>query len=257
MKRGWMALVALVLVASAVPLLQVAYDRSAPPRLTLRLTHREFILSWSGADRTGEMLSWSWGSYPALDSLTAEQLGGIGLRCDNATWSCGSRAGRGRRGFVVVTLDTLPWRRQLDRLQRRIDSLDALLPQDSSLAPTIRETRDAYARARDYESRLRAVDAGRDPEALAAKWDDGRHLILPARLRVTWQNYASDTTPPARRLFHVTADPEPGLLYVPKQWSALVRDTATTYGRYDDRAKFDITIAVGRGWLPRVLEVTR
>lgn len=255
MKRGWMALVALVLVASAVPLLQVMYDRSGAPRATFLLTQRELDRSWHRSERTGERLHWNWGQYPTIDSVTTDQLAEIGLRCEEGARDCARR--RGRSGYVVVALDTLSWRKELARLQGRIDSITAIVPQDSAMAYEVRELGVAQGRVRDHDSRLRAVDAGRDAEALFAKWNDGAHLVLPARLVASRMNYPGETDSTEARLYDITAEPQPGQLYVPNRWAEVVRDTSTaTSDGWDRRAKFNVVVGVGRGWLPRVIEMT-
>jgi hypothetical protein len=245
-----MALVALVCVATAVPLAQVAYDRAVPPRQALTLTQREFYRPWIRDENTGEALGWSWQRAPEIDSVDAARMAEVGLPCRDARYDCGLRSGRA--GFIVVTLDTLEWRRRVDSMQQVLDSIDAIVPADSGTLRDRREHLSRLEQLRDRESRLVMVDVGRDGDALLARWTDGAHLVLRARLtayRSTWPHDSTDR--PAVR-YRIHADPVPAMLYVPHDLAAGVRDTT-----YDRRAVYQVTVGVGRGWLPRVLEVVQ
>ena len=82
MKRGWMVLSALVLVASGVPLVQVARDRAGAPRATLVLSHRELMPGWNHDENSGVTVNWSWATVPRVDSLTRGQLDSLGIRSE-------------------------------------------------------------------------------------------------------------------------------------------------------------------------------
>lgn len=254
MKRGWMALVALVLVASAVPLVQVMMDHSAPPRMTLRLTQREFYRAWREDDNTGEALTWVWRTAPEIDSVGQAQMEAMGLHCRATNYDCGLRAGRS--GWMVVGIDTAGWRRGIDSVQWRVDSLRAVTPRDSLAARALLEREAELERVTWYTSRLVMVDAGRDVDALLARWSDGAHLILRARLTAYRENWPRDTLAGETTRYRVHAEPEPQMLYIPNAWAPVIRDS-TGRGSYDRQARYDLVIGVGRGWLPRVLEVTK
>ncbi|HWA40757.1 MAG TPA: hypothetical protein VG712_04045, partial [Gemmatimonadales bacterium] len=102
MKHGWAYLTGLVILASAVPLTQVMVDRSAPPRMTLRLSQREFTRAWREDQNTGEALSWSWYRPPEIDSVPSAALAEMGIHCEEARYDCGLRAARA--GWMVVTV---------------------------------------------------------------------------------------------------------------------------------------------------------
>lgn len=254
MKRGWMALVALVLVASAVPLLQVMMDHGAPPRMTLQLTQREFYRAWREDDNTGEALTWVWHYAPEIDSVTVPQMDSMGLHCSTTNYDCGLRSGRS--GWMVVGIDTVTWRRAIDSAQYRIDSLHAVVPQDTFTTRALREREAELERVTWYTSRLVMVDAGRDADTLLAKWSDGAHLILRARLTAYRDSWPRDTVAGEILRYRVHAEPEPQMLYIPNAWAPVVRDS-TVRGSYDTQARYHVVVGVGRGWLPRVLEVTK
>lgn len=254
MKRGWMYLTALVVIASAVPLLQVMMDRGAPPRMTLQLTQREFYRAWRGDDNTGEALTWVWRSPPELDSVSATAMDAMGLRCHGTNYDCGLRSGRS--GWMVVAIDTAAWQRGIDSVRRGLDSLRALVPEDTLAARTLREREGELERVTWYTSRLVMVDAGRDVDALLARWSDGSHLILRARLTAYRDTWRRDTLTGDTLRFRVHAEPEPETLYIPNAWAPVIRDS-TVRGAADRQARYDVVVGVGRGWLPRVLAVTR
>ena len=254
MKRGWMALVALVLVSSAVPLTQVMMDRSAPPRMTLQLTQREFYRAWREDDNTGEALTWVWRTAPEIDSVAPRQLEAMGIHCRATTYDCGLRSGRS--GWMVVAVDTVAWQRGIDSVQWRIDSIRAVPSPDTLTLRALREREAQLEQVTWYTSRLVMVDAGRDADALLARWSDGAHLMLRARLTVYRDNWPRDTVAGEPLRYRVHAEPEPQMLYIPNAWAPVIRDS-TVRGSYDRQARYHVVVGVGRGWLPRVLEVTR
>ncbi|HVX89303.1 MAG TPA: DUF4824 family protein [Gemmatimonadales bacterium] len=254
MRHGWAYLTGLVALASAVPLAQVMVDRSAPPRMTLRLSQREFIRAWREDENTGEALSWSWYRPPEIDSVPTAALAEMGIRCEEARYDCGLRAARA--GWMVVAIDTVGWRAGVDSAQHALDSVRALVPQDSEAVRNGRDKESVLWQRTWYQSRLVMVDAGRDPDALAAKWSDGAHLVLRARLTASRISYPRDTLPGEVAYYRVHGEPMPSLLYLPAPWAPVVRDS-TLRGSWDRNARYEVVVGVGRGWLPRVLEVTR
>lgn len=248
MTRGWMALGGLVLLASAVPLAQATYDRGGAPRATMTFSQRELTVGWTRDENSGVTVNWSWGLPPDVDSLTRSQLDSIGARCPGTGYDCDSRSGT--RGWIVVGLDTVDWQRSVDSTRTLLDAIGTPTPGDTATKRRHDEAKNRLDQLDKYTSRLRMVAAGRDPDALLARWNDGKHLILPARLWVFRQTYPRADLPGQIPRFSIHADPWPSRLYVPVQWAPPVQDTLGTGDR-----RYDITIAVGRGWLPRVVGI--
>lgn len=248
MKRGWQALVALVLFASAVPLVQAWLDRRGEPRGTLQLTHRELMVGWNRDENSGETLVWSWISAPDLDSVPEEQLATLGIRCRRSMYNCST--GSGRRGWMVVGLDLERWNAAIDSLQHIIDSVRADPAPDSLVKHKLIDLDGRMTELTLRTSRLHMVAIGTDPNALAAEWGDGQHLILAAKLDAYRNTWPRDTLPGERPLFRVHAEPLPSALYVPARWAEGVRDTIGTR-----QQMYEATVVVGRRWLPRVVEV--
>ena len=250
MTRGWMTLVALVLVASAWPLTQVMMDHSAPPRQTMRFSQRE-LSNWQHSDEnSGLTLTWSWMRGPEVDSVPADSIRALGLRCAAQAYDC--NMGDGRSGWMVIAIDTLTWRRRIDSIQMSIDSIDRIASQDSGAVRARAGIVSRLEQAAKHESRLVLVAVGRHPGPLLARWSDDAHLILPARITAYQQSWPRDSLHNAPRLYRVHAEPLPQSLYVPNQWAPVLRDTT-----FDRRQEYNVVIGVGRGWLPRVMEVTR
>jgi hypothetical protein len=246
MKRGWEALAALVIISSAVPLAQVAFDRNGTPRGSLTLTHREMMVGWSRDENSGETLIWSWATSPDLDSVPAHELPALGLHCGERTvYECGY--GNGRRGYMVVGLDLGRWQASIDSLKMRIDSVRAIVPADSLTDLSLRGMVGQMEQLVLRTSRLRMQAIGQDPAALAAAWNDGAHLVLAAELtayRNVWPRDSLDRTAPHYR---VHAEPLPSALYVPARFAEAVRDTVGTRNEM-----YQVEVVVGRRWLPRV-----
>ncbi len=157
---------------------------------------------------------------------------------------------------MVVAIDSAAWRRGVVSAERRVDSVRAVAPQDTPTARTLREREAELGRITWYTSRVVVVVAGRDVDALLAKWSDGAHLILRARLTAYRETWPRDTLAGDTLRYRVHAEPEPQMLYIPNAWAPVIRDS-TVRGSYDRQARYQVVVGVGRGWLPRVVEVTR
>ena len=246
--RPWIAPAALVLISSAYPLMQVGFDRAASPRQILTLTQRELNIQYQNEENSGLTLNWNWLSVPQLDSVSREDVAGLGIYCRRNDQECDPD--RERRGWVVIGLDTLRVLGAIDTARMQIDSIQRLGLPDSLRRRKLREFAGRMDQLMLHTSRLEMVAVGSDPDALAAKYSDGEHLVLPARLhawRITWP---ADTLPGREPFYRVYAQPVPPALYVPREWAGMVRSRPG-----DERGLYRVTVAVGRRWLPRVTEV--
>lgn len=246
--RPWLLPSAVAVLASAYPLVQVELDHAAPPRQTMQFSQRELMVGYQGDENSGTQLTWSfaWGSQ--LDSVPRSALAGLGIVCERDAYDCSS--GSRRRGWVVVGLDTRRRQPLADTLRARLDSLLRLAPSDSV---RIRGLPMALSQL-DYQllhtSRLTMVAVGGDAEKLAAEWNDGAHLVLAARLNAYRISWPADTLPGRTAYYSVSATPLPMSLYLARPWAGMVRDSLG-YGRQ----LYRVTVGIGRGWLPRVLEL--
>jgi hypothetical protein len=250
MTRGWMLLGGLVLASSAVPLTQVALDRHGAPRATMTLSQRELTVGWIRDENSGVTVNWTWAMPPFVDSLTRDQVDSIGARCPGIGYDCDGRSGT--RGWIVVGLDTVAWQRSLDSARTALESAGLPAAGDSTAKRRHDEAQARFDQLDRYTSRLRMVAVGRDPYALLARWNDGKHLVLPARLWVFRETYPRADLPGETPRFSIHADPWPTTLHVPVEWTGPLRDPP---GAREPR--YDVTVSVGSRWLPSVVGIFR
>jgi hypothetical protein len=248
--RPWIAPVAVALLSSAYPLMQVELDHTAPPRLTLQLSQRELFESFQRDENSGVTLTWNWAMPPELDSVPRRELAALGITCSRDGYEC-SR-GRKRRGWVVVGLDTLRSQHAIEFARQELDSIAHLPIPDSVRKLQVQSYISRIDQLVLHTSRLVLVAVGDDPEALAAKWNDGAHLVLAARVNAWRVSWPSDTLPGQEPIYSVYAEALPPALYVPREWAGLVRDSVR-YG-YGQQL-YRVTVGIGGRWLPRVLEI--
>jgi hypothetical protein len=245
MKPAWGLPIVIVLVASAVPLAQVLRDRGGE-RGSLTLSHKELMVQWHDFDEnSGVLLGWRWLTPPQLDSVPEPFVAELGIKCSRDSYSCDFR-GR-RRAWIVVALDDEAWQRSHDTAQARLDSALALPETDSTRRGQARLAQEQLEYIDLYTSRLKMVGVGTDPVALAAEWDGRPHLVLAARLRAYRTGGPRDTLGGQGPLYTIYAEPLPHQVYVPAQMAQEISDSGGT-----DRAKFEVTVTIGRSWLPRV-----
>lgn len=200
--------ISLILLANAVALLGAAWNRSAAPESALKLTQREMRLPYWGVVRENSSmalnLSWripasdsdnaiSWGyadfgRSPAwLDQAMLESLG-----FDTAANVQAKDAGRrtqqlSKEVLLVFELDGAAYQQSLERARRYAAEENAKLAAIPDNAELKRRAKQAQERLRQEElenSRLFVIDAGKDLQALRAKYPDhGHYAIVHGRVR--------------------------------------------------------------------------
>lgn len=247
-RQRWFAPLALILGASLVPLAQVAWDRAAARHATVTFSNRELPPGYLESDNSGTTLTWSWWWSSELDSVPLDQIQGLGLHCRRDDYDCGM-SGK-RRGWAVVGLDTHQWQLKVDSLQATIHEIRRLPASDTTAGRKLRDAVGELGQVVRDRSRLVLVAVGTDPDALAAQYNDGLHLILRARIHAYRTTWPRDTLPGETPHFRVYIDPLPRQLNVPARWAPMVQDSSEYHNR-----RYNVTIAVGGGWLPRVVNV--
>jgi hypothetical protein len=189
--------VALILAVNAIALTGVAYNRSGEPESRLLLTERELYRphqNWGfDHENSGLALKLQWrvrteafqkseSYYPFQDRyghpvwLTPEKLAQLGFDVSSpADRERRYRKLRAREVLLVLELDGDTYRAALERA--RIDAREAA-------------NREAAAKRLEHEertaSRLFAVDAGTDIQALRAKYPErSRYAIVHGRVQAT------------------------------------------------------------------------
>jgi hypothetical protein len=170
--RGLLAGVALVLLTNAAILAGVAWNRRGEPDAVLTLTERELQLPWSAGDEddTGLVLALDWNPRgmvgPALpEALPAAAVRELGFRPS----ALPGRTAPPRSAWVVLEMEGESWRRWLAKRRRLAEeqSRKTGCPPGSDLE-----------RMEVSESRLVAMDAGLEREALRRRHPDRRRFVI-------------------------------------------------------------------------------
>lgn len=201
---------ALILLANAVALTGVYFNRGGEPEARMTLSQRELGMPWGwgiARDNSGLALGLNWrvsdasaveyfyGGYGyhggTPDWLDEQRMQALGF--DTATVAEGN-AGRRRferqlprEALLVLELAGPAWQAALERARENAARHEAarLANADSKeFAEKARRALEASKNEEALNSRLFAIDVGLDRAALRAKYPDrSRFLILKARLR--------------------------------------------------------------------------
>ncbi len=258
--RGVLAAGVLLILANGAILGNVARNRAGNPDAVVRLSERE-AQAYLPPDEQAELmlilrLRWQMALGPAGEESwftreRLEEMGFPGLPAEGDTTYPGRFVGLKRKGYVVLEVAGPEWQRWEAVQRARIDSVVAASRAAPVPEPEGHQHGGAIPQRPDpIGSRLMAVDIGRDPRALRARYPErGRYLILPA-------TYGFDFTPAMRdSAGTVTAPPKvtgrigdllPGTLVVPVP----LRDSlmALGAGRPDSATHYEFTVKVGKRW---------
>lgn len=199
---------ALVLLTNAVALGGVWWNRSAPAESTLALGERELGLPWRAQrfkENSGLALDLRW---RVIDRDAAEFGSGFTFNGGAPEWLDAGRmaalgftvgdwqSDAGRRRYtrqpprqVVVVLELAgpAWQRALAKAgeeAQRHAAAAAANPNSKEFANRARRAQESLAREETANSRLFAVDAGLDAEALRRQYPDrGRFMLLHGTIR--------------------------------------------------------------------------
>lgn len=193
----WVVGTAVILLANAVALGSVAWNRSGTPESVLKLSQRELRQPYwrVNAENSGLALELQWrypvapaqGTRPAswLDSAKMRSLG----------FEVGGEDGKAPARpvlrqlsnpvFLVLELDGPAYRQALEFAQRRLAEAQAKLAADPDKEPLKRAAANAKAAAEEEaggSSRLFAIDAGLELAALRAQYPErSRYAIVAAQ----------------------------------------------------------------------------
>lgn len=206
-----------IVLTNAVALGGAWWNRSGEAESRLALSQRELRLPWGGLDResSGLALTLNWRVVPSdrnaayleyssggapewLDKAKMESLG-----FDMSPRSQGIRGNDrelSRDVLLVLELDGDAYQRSLERVRQHLAAEEtklAAMPDSSEKKNRLKNAADLLAREEKENSRLFAVDAGRDLAALRAKYPDrARYAIVRGQVRPSWNGERSDR--PAR-----------------------------------------------------------
>jgi hypothetical protein len=173
-RPGILAAAGVVLAADAFVLVEAAYNRSGPPRPAIELTERELRLARPQRDSTAMFLELAW--RPKWDPFKFE---------DGPGW------------FDKSKLEELGYDCRLPPADPLASGHYRAMPAREAFAVLEYGPADAAGEGPDSatRSRLRPVDAGKDPAALRKKYaDSGRYVIVPAVVRLAYTGKWDDNT---------------------------------------------------------------
>ncbi len=269
-RRLWLAALALLIVANALVLAGVTWNRSGQPEASLALTERELRLVYQGTGReedSGIALALNlYNDSYAPQWLDEAKLRELGFRPERLRLMEGPADERykqplPRRAWAVLEFDGPAWQAALAERERDLGGLPARVEAGKATLEQIEVEERAVARMKTSGSRLVAVDAGGDAAQLRARYPDRtRYLIVSAefRMRVEWA--ASEQDPELNRV-QGTLRVLGRRIHVPLQFhaallEALGDDLETDYSMdADEPPHYSVTLHVGKRYEPWVAGV--
>ena len=202
--------VALVALTNAIALGGVAWNRSGEPESVLKLTQREFLRPHGlGIDREGGGLqlsvSWRvlsadsdaafyWNFQGAPEWLDEAKLAALGFDVSpppaerRAAWRYDRQLPR--EALVVLELDGPAYQKALERARERAAKEAAKGAETAKTGPgsPAQQAAQFLKNEETANSRLFAVDAGVDAQALRAKYPDRtRYAIVQCKVRLSYR----------------------------------------------------------------------
>lgn len=191
---GLIAALVIVVLTNAVVLAGVAWNRNGEPSATLQITQRELLLhpgAYYDQENTGVAFSLSLAPGSRTpDWLDAAKLQSLGF--DPADYTDDpdrpyyeQRKPLPRKAFVVLEYEGPAWQAILKTAGEELEKARTEVESGSAPEPKLAAAEGQYQRMQQSESRLVAVDAGTDAEALRARYpDETRYAIVGANVRM-------------------------------------------------------------------------
>jgi hypothetical protein len=198
-RRGWAAAALLVLLTNAVVLARVAWNRSGEPAARLELTERELALpgAWRDEENTGLALTlrfhapepWRGEGTEMTSWLDREKLGELGFDVSVDPEAPAAerhyRSPLPREVWLVLEDEGEAWRSWLAGREEQVAEVRREVGRGEQGTDDLEAAERALAVDRVEATRLFAVDAGLDRDALRARYTDpARHAVVPATVRL-------------------------------------------------------------------------
>jgi hypothetical protein len=275
--------IALIVLTNAVALGGVWWNRAAPPESTLTLSERELGLPWrslrsqensglalnlrwrvANPDNSGEQVSIFTFNSGTPAWLDGARLQALGFKVGDLNTDAGARRFTGqqpRPAILVLELDGPARQQALDQAREnatRHAAAAAVNPGSKEFANRAKSARDALTREENANSRLFAIDAGPDVEALRARYPDRtRFMLVPATVRPRLHHPKHGTPVPAATI----ARPDNAGLHVPHALGAPLEGLHTRVtGEPDGEDRFTAIVSTGRrleSWIEAVQITTQ
>jgi hypothetical protein len=200
-RRGWAAAALLVLLTNAVVLARVAWNRSGEPAARLDLTERELALpgAWRDEENTGLALTlrfhapeaWRGEGTEMTSWLDREKLGelgfDVGVDPEAPAAERRYRSPLPREVWLVLEDEGAAWRRWLGGREEEVAEVRREVGRGEKGTDDLEAAERTLAADRVEATRLFAIDAGRDRDALRARYaDPARYAVVPATVRLHW-----------------------------------------------------------------------
>jgi hypothetical protein len=272
-RTALMAGLALIVTVNLVALGGALYNRSGEPESVLSLTERELRPPYTGgrgSENSGLTLQLRWRvlqegeikSYYAYEGegggvpawLDDAKMAALGFQPLPATSEPG--AGTGRRHplprdvLLVLELNGPTHERALERARQAAKLVEA----KNERGEGRKDAREILDREERLNSRLFAIDAGLDREALRAKYPDRqKYAIVRGRVRQDWWSRAQEG---GGRIDDLSADQ----INVPLEMRAAFEGVSRAGRRPandDDRLPFEARVAFGQRLEPWIVSAAR
>lgn len=192
-KYGLLAAIGMILLTNAFVFAGILYNRSGDPEAELQLTERELPFAHQQKENTGMFLKLEWkmpgfhapGFYNSKPSWFGKDiLTNIGFRTDHSLQGTGYhsyyRHQLPRPAWIVLEFDGPTWEQWESDARQYIQEKKSKLETetDESKQKAAQRQIDQVRHQLIAHTRLFAIDAGPDPEALRQKYPDQHKYII-------------------------------------------------------------------------------
>lgn len=250
--------IALVVVANALVLAGVAWNRSGEPGAVLELTERELALPygrWASRESTGVTLSFRRADQDH-EWLDRAKLDALGFDVDG--FDKDSRRGwraQERRLFVVLEYDGAAFAALVAEQEARLADLRSAADSGEAHLRQIEAAESRLERLRTAESRLVVIDAGTDAGALRQRYPDPtRYVVMRALLNVHATFPGAARTDPVLR--GRVSRLLPGNIYLPRRFHESLRRATDEGGKaFDAPPRYRAEVRWGRRQEPWITAI--
>lgn len=268
--RTWIAGIGLIAIANAVALTGVAYSRSGNPDSMLRLSQRELRVPrhWSaGSENSGIALALEW------QALSSDEEGGStfwGSSRYNPAWLDAAKLAmlgfdipddlkaphprtQSREILLVLEFDGPARQKALERAKQMLTKEEeqlAISTNKQTAESRVKSARAALNEQETKSSRLFAIDAGLDLDALRSQYPDRlRYAIVHTKVqaRIVQRNKTE-------RMAGYISELHFGKINVPHQFQRLLGQTPSRANQVDSQRSYEFDIAFGKKLEPWIVD---